>query len=87
MNTNNKINYHIIDPKPILDYTYKELYEYDIINTHYKSKTYDINYNITDDQFYLENIGNSHKFKLVTNGDNVVAALEYVTCKLKQFNL
>ena len=87
MNTNNKINYQIIDPKLILDYTYKELYEYDIINTHYKSKNYDINYNITDDQFYLENIGNSHKFKLVTNGDNVVAALEYVTCKLKQFNL
>ena len=86
MNSNNKINYQIIDPKPTLDYNYKELYETDITSTNYRTKNYDINYNINDDQFYLENIGNSHKFKIVGEGDNVVAALEYISCKLKQFN-
>ena len=86
MNSNNKINYQIIDPKLTLDYNYKELYETDITSTNYRTKNYDINYSITDDQFYLENIGNSHKFKIIGQGDNVVAALEYVSCKLKQFN-
>lgn len=86
MNSNNKINYQIIDPKLTLDYNYKELYETDITSTNYRTKNYDINYNINDHQFYLENIGNSHKFKIVGQGDNVVAALEYISCKLKQFN-
>ena len=86
MNNNNRINYQIVNPKKELDYTYMELYEYDIVNTHYRSKNYDLVYNIDDDRLYLENIGNSHKFKLVVNGDDVVAALEYITCKLKQFS-
>ena len=85
VNSNNKINYRIINSSREIKYDYKELFEEDLISTDYNTTSYEIYYDSTDDAFYMEHISNSHKFNIIGNVDSVVVGLEYLTCQFKQF--
>jgi len=84
INTNNKLEYRIINPSRTSKYEYKELFESDLTNNDYNTKFYDIYYDPNDDTFYMENIANSHKFTILGHVDSVVVGLEFITCQLKQ---
>lgn len=84
-NINNNLHYELTDFKLSLDLEFTELFENDITNTNYNNPHYYVYYNENDDQFYMENLANTHRFKIVGYEDSVVVGHEYIACKIKQF--